>query len=103
MVKPFQIFIYIFLLFVVGACTKQSETELIQSKFKLLSASETGIDFENTLDYDREFNIERMHTVKPVDPALTKEFRQWVERAPHMFVSTIEKAANKEIQRWEIA
>ena len=53
--------------------------------------------------YDREFNIERLNTAQPVDPALTREFRQWVDRAPHMFVSTIEKAANKEISRWAIA
>ncbi|MEM8484736.1 MAG: glycosyltransferase family protein [Bacteroidota bacterium] len=50
--------------------------------------------------HDAEFNIERLLEVKPVNRELTKEFRQWVDRAPHMFVSTIEKAANKKVQRW---
>ena len=59
MVKPFQISVYLLLLLAVWSCGEQSEKELIQSKFKLLSAAETGIDFENTLDYDREFNIYR--------------------------------------------
>ena len=53
--------------------------------------------------YDRAFNIERLYTVKPVDPALTKEFRLWINRAPDMFVRAIEQAANKEISRWAIA
>lgn len=50
--------------------------------------------------YDAAFNIERLNEVEPVDPALTKEFRQWVDRAPQMFVSTIEKAVKQKVENW---
>lgn len=53
--------------------------------------------------YDSKFNIERLLTIQPVKEGLKKEFRQWVDRAPHLFVSRIEKAANKKATRWAIA
>ncbi len=49
---------------------------------------------------DKAFNIDRLIHVKPVDPALTKEFRQWVDRAPHVFVSTIEEAVKQKVKHW---
>ena len=52
---------------------------------------------------DTSFNMERLLTVSRVDRELTQAFRQWVNRAPYMFVNTIEKAVNKKIHRWELA
>lgn len=52
--------------------------------------------------HDDVFNIDRLLNVQPVNKELTRQFRQWVDRAPYVFVSTIEKAVNKEIQRWEL-
>lgn len=49
--------------------------------------------------YDTAFNIERLLEVKPANRALVEEFRQWVDRAPHMFVRAIEIAANTRARR----
>ena len=53
--------------------------------------------------HDTSFNIERLLTVKQVDRKLTQAFRQWVNRAPHMYVSAIEQVVNNKILRWELA
>jgi len=49
--------------------------------------------------YDRSFNIERLNLVQPVDKAVTQEFRQWVNRAPYMFVSRIEQVVYRKLRR----
>lgn len=49
--------------------------------------------------YDASFNIERLESAKPVDKALTREFRQWVDRAPYMFVSRIEQVVYRKLRR----
>ncbi len=49
--------------------------------------------------FDASFNIERLEHVKPVDEALTREFRQWVNRAPYMFVSRIEQVVYRKLRR----
>lgn len=48
-----RVFYFIFLLFISTGCSQSSNDSL----FVTLPSSSTGIDFENTLTYDEEFNI----------------------------------------------
>ena len=49
----------VLLTFVVGCTSKTDTTDKTEAKkvFELLNASETGVDFTNTLSYDNEFNV----------------------------------------------
>lgn len=43
--------------------------------------------------YDAEFNIDRLFTADPIDPAVTNTFRDWVDRAPERYIGEIERIA----------
>ena len=53
--------IAIFLVLATFGCSPEPEptSQLKEEVFKLLDAETTGIDFQNTLSYDREFNVYR--------------------------------------------
>ena len=45
--------------------------------------------------YDAEFSIERLFNTDPPDPAITEQFRNWVELAPDKYIGEIEKVVKK--------
>lgn len=53
--------------------------------------------------YDAEFNIERLFKADPIDPEVTSTFREWVDRAPEMYINAIEKVAKKSASKSKVA
>ncbi|MBX2818236.1 MAG: hypothetical protein KTR29_01105 [Rhodothermaceae bacterium] len=45
--------------------------------------------------YDADFNIERLFNAEPIDSSITNHFREWVDKAPEMYIKEIEKVASK--------
>jgi len=51
--------VYSITIFALNSCKKETKEVPIEKStvFKLLNSESTGIDFENTLEYDQEFNV----------------------------------------------
>ena len=53
--------------------------------------------------YDASFNIERLFTADPPNPAITREFRAWVDQAPERYIQEIERVVEEQAKAKGVA